>query len=203
MELVDTGFTILTQEDTKFLEKSHRRRDEGTELRELAAQWKTARQRIVDLKPSIPWKPMAIAQADYEDDEPDSNNEELDRKMHLPDLQQEMPPSGPRLPDRKHSLPDSEDGGWRRKPVCEHCWATRSWCDFYGQCGSCRIAKVRCVRKLCGLGLSCRNPRCPGMHPGQWDEDDEDWVVEAGALGCAGRARFSVVEERWRADTGE
>ena len=85
---------------------------------------------------------------------------------------------------RKRSLPRNhpESERVRLKPICVHCWTTSSWCDFYGQCGSCRIAGIQCVRKHCSIGLGCRNPRCPCMHPGQWDETDETWVVEVGPL---------------------
>ncbi|KAK5702798.1 hypothetical protein LTR97_003744 [Elasticomyces elasticus] len=87
---------------------------------------------------------------------------------------------------RKDSLkrgpPHLSDPDYRRKAICVHCWTTSGFCDFYGQCGTCRVDKVRCVRKLCGSGLACRNPRCPCLHPGQWDERDEDFVVERGPL---------------------
>ena len=57
--------------------------------------------------------------------------------------------------------------GYPRKAVCLHCWLTGTLCDFEGQCAPCRKTKVKCIRKLCELGLSCRNPRCPCLHPGQ------------------------------------
>ncbi|KAK5730582.1 hypothetical protein LTR15_000519 [Elasticomyces elasticus] len=108
---------------------------------------------------------------------------------------------------RKDSLkrgpPHPSDPDYRRKAICVHCWTTSGFCDFYGQCGTCRIEKVRCVRKLCSSGLACRNPRCPCLRksrfcshvlhshrltelllpdPGQWDERDDDFVVERGPL---------------------
>ncbi|KAK3660882.1 hypothetical protein LTR56_000640 [Elasticomyces elasticus] len=82
----------------------------------------------------------------------------------------------------KRGPPHPSDPDYRRKAICVHCWTTSGFCDFYGQCGTCRMEKVRCVRKLCGSGLACRNPRCPCLHPGQWDETDEEFVVERGPL---------------------
>lgn len=89
--------------------------------------------------------------------------------------------------DAKRRLPDdfliSKYGDdYRRKSVCVHCWLTSGYCDSYARCGRCQIDKVKCVRKLCNLGLSCRNPRCPCLHPGQWDEKDTEWNVEEGPL---------------------
>lgn len=69
----------------------------------------------------------------------------------------------------------------RRKSICVRCWETSGLCDFYGQCRSCKINKVKCVRKLCEV-TDCKNPKCPCLHPGQWDETDPDLVVERGAL---------------------
>ena len=69
-----------------------------------------------------------------------------------------------------------------RKSVCVRCWETDSRCDVWGQCGPCRIHKVKCVHKMCSSGLSCRSTRCPYMHPGQWDENDTNFIVEEGPL---------------------
>ena len=63
----------------------------------------------------------------------------------------------------KCSLPGTfqYDNNYRRKSVCVHCWITRGFCDPYSQCGTCRVDRVQCVRKLCGSGLSCRKPALP------------------------------------------
>ena len=187
-QLPGNGFKPLPQEDAKHLERSHRCRDEGADLRALVGERAVSSVRAMELKPGTRWRLILIAP---DEDEGASNDVEME--AHASPT---MPPSGPRHQDRKHSLPDTEDGRRRRKPVCEHCWATSSWCDFYSQCESCRMAGVRCVRKLCELGLSCRSPRCPGMHPGQWDENDEDWIVEPGVLSRRSRAHFSTTDER-------
>ncbi|KAK5727871.1 hypothetical protein LTR17_012414 [Elasticomyces elasticus] len=64
---------------------------------------------------------------------------------------------GPRKHSLKRMLPsDPDKPDYRRKAVCVHCWTTSGFCDFYGQCGSCRVQK--------------------------WDETDEDFVVERGPL---------------------
>ena len=85
---------------------------------------------------------------------------------------------------KKRPLPKdpSCEEGFRRKSVCVHCWETSGICHAYGQCGTYRIAKVKCVRKLCSSGLSCRNPRCPCLHPGEWNEKDPEFTVEKGPL---------------------
>lgn len=87
-------------------------------------------------------------------------------------------------PDPKHQQdfkkPRRTDN--RRKPICVNCWETSSWCDFDGQCGSCKIYGIKCVRKLCSEGERCFNQRCPCLHPGEWDETNSDWVVETGTL---------------------
>lgn len=89
----------------------------------------------------------------------------------------------------KRSLPaDIDSPDYRRKSICVHCWLTRGFFDFYGQCGTCRIDNIKCVRKLCDAGLSCRNPRCPCLHPGEWDEKDPDFVVETGPLPVKGES---------------
>ena len=70
-----------------------------------------------------------------------------------------------------------------RKPVCTNCWATDRHCDKdRGQCWTCCSDNVTCVRKLCDRGLECRNPRCPCLHPGQWDKKSPEWVVEGGQM---------------------
>ena len=71
---------------------------------------------------------------------------------------------------------------YRRKAICVHCWEGRTLCDFNGQCATCRNDKVKCVRRSCDDGLSCRNRRCPCLHPGQWDESDASFVVEPGRM---------------------
>lgn len=97
---------------------------------------------------------------------------------------------------KKRSLPEAFDrnqGTRRARSVCVHCWATDSFCDnngrMYGQCGTCRSDNVKCVHKLCDGGLGCRNPRCPCLHPGDWDPNNPEWIVEEGKMPQKGRRR--------------
>ena len=76
---------------------------------------------------------------------------------------------------RKHSVVDPERDCLRRKAVCVNCLIQNRWCDGTSQCSSCRHNNVQCIHRLCPQGLSCRNPKCPGLHPGQWDETDPQW----------------------------
>jgi hypothetical protein len=70
----------------------------------------------------------------------------------------------------------------RSKPVCVRCWTTNEQCDIYAKCGTCRIAGVKCVRKLCEDGDRCQSVHCPVLHPVQYDQDDPEWTVEDGKL---------------------
>ncbi|KAK5737053.1 hypothetical protein LTR17_007014 [Elasticomyces elasticus] len=95
-----------------------------------------------------------------------------DDEMRRPSPRRYFDPADPRRDSLRHSIfgryatgrkdslkrgpPHPSDPDYRRKAVCVHCWTTSGFCDFYGQCGSCRVQK--------------------------WDETDEDFVVERGPL---------------------
>ncbi|KXT12319.1 hypothetical protein AC579_7629 [Pseudocercospora musae] len=65
-----------------------------------------------------------------------------------------------------------------RRSVCVRCWRTSELCDRGAQCRACQRDNVTCVHSICGHGLDCRHARCAKIHPGQYDEDDEDWVLD-------------------------
>ena len=69
-----------------------------------------------------------------------------------------------------------------RKSVCVYCWEWRKKCDSEAQCKNCQATGVRCVRKLCEEGDRCKGRRCPCLHPGEWDQQDPEWIVEGGFL---------------------
>ena len=73
-------------------------------------------------------------------------------------------------------------GRLRRKAVCVHCWETSSLCDRSPRCRTCRRENMRCVRKLCEEGERCGNVRCPCLHPGEWNEGNDEFEVERGEL---------------------
>ena len=101
-------------------------------------------------------------------------------------------PSDPRRDDlnrsfrkqysKKRHNEDPDGASFRRKSVCINCWRSRELCDFQPQCLPCKRLGLRCKRHLCSLGLGCRNPRCPCLHPGEWDESDPAWNVEEGNM---------------------
>lgn len=72
--------------------------------------------------------------------------------------------------------------GRYHKAVCEHCWLTGEPCNLSPACRTCVRDGVRCVRKLCDEGRRCQCPKCPRLHPGQWDERDPEFVVEEGRM---------------------
>ena len=69
-----------------------------------------------------------------------------------------------------------------RKSVCTHCWEWRKTCDSDAPCTACQANQVRCVRKLCEQGSMCGSQRCPCLHPGEWHQQDPEWIVEGGYL---------------------
>ncbi|EME48031.1 hypothetical protein DOTSEDRAFT_69833 [Dothistroma septosporum NZE10] len=95
----------------------------------------------------------------------------------------------PRTTKRAGS-PIEGDAGPIRKPCCERCWKTGKWCHGGPRCGNCISAvKAKCAYRLCRWGLDCRSPRCVYIHPGQYDEADDRWTVEAGDIGVKGAWR--------------
>lgn len=71
----------------------------------------------------------------------------------------------------------------RRHPVCVRCWLTRDECDLGPQCQSCISAGEQCVRKMCDRWEGpCQAPRCPRMHRGEFDEEQELWIWERGPM---------------------
>ncbi|KAK4550530.1 hypothetical protein LTR36_000109 [Oleoguttula mirabilis] len=182
------GFVPLPQ-DPKYLDKEPAPNDGGAELRKLVASMPPSKMGALEYKPGRAWK-LTLTASNTEDDEPASATDALSVAGDM-EIDQSPPPPPPPLPPlehggmdnegraerlpsatglptgpRKRSLPpnDPEREGYRRKPICVQCWNTSSFCDFWGQCGTCRIAKVKCI------------------HPGEWPEDDADWQVESGLM---------------------
>lgn len=85
-------------------------------------------------------------------------------------------------PERPHSRTPRRYRGPPRKAVCTHCWTTRQLCGFSPRCKTCVVDNEKCVRKLCEDGEWCLNSRCPCLHPGEWDEREEGFVVERGRM---------------------
>ncbi|KAK3671662.1 hypothetical protein LTR78_008395 [Recurvomyces mirabilis] len=181
----------------------------GAGSQEEALKWRTTKIRFVDLLP-VAWIPRPIAPFDNaqrydsktkayrnvsEDGESPGHRQEAqaspsaqdintNRRLLSNDQEGYSASRSTSVNPRKRSPPvdDIDSMRYRRKAICVRCWLTSSHCDYRGQCQSCKDVGERCVRKMCLNSLECRRPGCPCLHPGQWHEDDEEWMVEKGPL---------------------